>query len=79
MTRPAPLPDVVRTGAPTLKVLYLYLQPLGVVELTRRELAELLGVSLRPLNEAFTVLERHELLEYEGERTARRMTPYRIK
>lgn len=80
MSRPAPaLPDVVRAGTPTLKILYLYLRPLGTATLTRRELAELLGVSLRPLGEAFAVLERHGLLEYEGERTARRMTPYRIK
>ncbi len=77
--RPYPLPDVVRNGSSALKVLYLYLRPLGTVTLTRRALAELLGISWRPLNEAFDTLDAEGLLEYEGERVPRRTTPYRIK
>lgn len=79
VTRPAPLPDAVRGGTPTLKAVYLYLLPLGTVDLTRRELADLTGLSWRPLNEAFDALERAGLLVYEGERVPRRTTPYRIK
>lgn len=77
--RPVPFPDVVRNGSSALKIVYLYLRPLGTVALTRRALAALLGVSLRPLNEAFGTLERAGLLEYEGARVPRKTTPYRIK
>lgn len=77
--RPFELPDAVREGTPTLKALYLYLLPLGTVELTRRDLAERLGLSWRSLNEAFKLLEHEGLLEYEGKRVPRKTTPYRIK
>ena len=79
MTRPDPLPEAVRVGTPTLKALYLYLLPLGTVALTRRELADLTGLSWRTMNGAFDTLEDAGLLEYEGERVPRQTTPYRVK
>ncbi len=78
MGYPAPLPEAVRTGSAAVKVVYLYLLPLGWVDLTRRALAERLGVTPLTLNRALKQLEREGLLEYQGERTPRQTAPYRI-
>lgn len=62
-TDPPPLPPDLRAEAPTTKLLFVWLEPQGVVAYTVRELAELLGVATQSVQTALTRLRELGLLE----------------
>lgn len=59
----AGLPEPLRDASPTIKLLWLWLEPQGVVDYSQREIAAALGVEQRSLPGALRVLRRLELLE----------------
>ena len=55
---PPPLPAALKEATPTTRIVYLYLEPYGEVQVTVRQLEELLGISHRPAFEALRDLRR---------------------
>ena len=55
---PSPLPEVFREATPTTRIVYLYLEPYGEVEVTVVQLEALLGISRRPAFEALRDLTK---------------------
>ena len=60
---PPPLPTVLAQATPTVKLVYVYLEPHAEVEVSVRRLEALLGFSHRPAAEAMTQLVKLGLLE----------------
>jgi Mn-dependent DtxR family transcriptional regulator len=60
---PPLLPTVLAQATPTVKLVYVYLEPRGEVEMSVRQLEALLGVSHRPAAEAMARLVKLGLVE----------------
>lgn len=60
---PPPLPSVLEQETPTVKLVYIYLEPYSEVEVSVRQLEALLGISHRPAAEAMQRLVALGLLE----------------
>lgn len=59
----AGLPEPLKNASPTIKLLWLWLEPQGVVDYSQREIAAALGVEQRSLPGALRELRRLGLLE----------------
>ena len=66
-TTPQPLPKELRNLKPTAKTLWLYLNPLGLVQLSQRDLATELGLSQTIISQSFADLKDANLLVGEFE------------
>lgn len=60
---PPPLPCVLEQATPTVKLVYVYLEPYEEVKVSVRQLEALLGISHRPATEALSRLRRLGLLK----------------
>lgn len=61
-TKAKSLPKELLNLRPTAKTLWLYLNPLGLVQLSQRELATELGLSQTIISQSFTDLKDANLL-----------------
>ena len=59
---PPPLPVVLKEATPTTRIVYLYLEPYGEVQVTVVQLEERLGISHRPAFEALRDLRKFSLV-----------------
>lgn len=59
----AGLPEPLKDASPTVKLLWLWLEPQGVVDYSQREIAAALGVEQRSLPGALRELRQLGLLE----------------
>lgn len=57
------LPDILKDEAPTVKLLWLWLLPQGVVTHSQRAMAEVLGVDVKAVGTALSRLRKLELVE----------------
>ena len=76
---PVSLPEALRAETPTTKLLYLWLEPRGVVGYTVRELAELLFISTGSVQTALTRLRELGLLTDIKPASGSASGRYRIK
>ena len=77
-TEPPPLPEALLGESPTTKTVYVYLEPLGEVEVSVTDLEERLGIARRSAHEALRKLKELGLLEVIREPTSK-PGRYRIK
>ena len=75
---PPHLPEALKSETPTTRLVYLYLEPYGEVEVSVRQLEGLLGISHRNATEALQRLVELGLLE-GLEPAANRVGRYRVK
>ena len=75
---PPHLPEALKGETPTTRLVYLYLEPYGEVEVSVRQLEGLLGISHRNATEALQRLIELGLLE-GLEPAANRLGRYRVK
>ena len=75
---PLHLPELLKSETPTTRLVYLYLEPYGEVEVSVRQLEKLSGISHRNATEALQRLVELGLLE-GLEPAANRVGRYRIK
>lgn len=59
----AGLPEPLKDASPTVKLVWLWLEPQGVVDYSQREVAAALGIEQRSLPGALRKLRELELLE----------------
>ena len=57
------LPHILKNEAPTVKLLWLWLLPQGVVSHSQRAMAEALGVDVKNVGVALSRLRKLELVE----------------
>ena len=55
---PPPLPEVLEAATPTTKIVYLYLEPYGEVQVTVAQLEKRLGISSQPAYKALRDLSK---------------------
>ena len=75
---PPPLPEALQEETPTTRLVYVYLEPYGEVEVSVRQLEALLGISHRNAAEALGRLTQLKLLEVL-EQPANRPGRYRVQ
>lgn len=57
------LPDILQDEAPTVKLLWLWLEPQGVVSHSQRAMAEALGVDVKAVGAALSKLRELDLID----------------
>ena len=77
--RSAEIPEELLGYAPLVKLVWVWLAPLGWVEFTQRDISEKLGIALNGVVRAFTAFKEVGLIEYESPPQERRNSRYRIK
>lgn len=71
------LPDLLKSEPPSVKLVWLFLAPQGVVDYSQRELAGALGLEQKAVGTALSRLRELALLE-DLEREPRRRGRYRL-
>ena len=79
LAKPRPLPKSLEGEAPTTKIVFLWLEPLGEVSYSVRELAEMLYVAPNPVQNGLTRLRELGLLEDIEPASGRVAGRYRVK